>query len=552
MKPNARFLQSRKSDGKILTGLMFGNPVEITEKKVELGVPLWINIAYEGDFKGHPSSPDGALFDEALFSKLIANFRAHPKFKAGPDGIGSQKVIPTDFEHASEMPATSGTIPTEGAPSPAWIWDLRMVRDPNGRLNLDALTEVTSPKLAQDINTDGYRFTSVAIWGDAVDGVTGKKIGPYLSSFAFTNHSFLPDLRPILSSLSQWGRAESPEEALVGMRDVFGLPVESTIEQVVSELNLFAEMLEADTLTQAVRDMDLVSRIRSLLGLRVLSTSEEVLEAARQMLCPVGYTEEALGGEPNQTQEQSTMSLNSKLAATFKCRDTDESILMAAETTAAAASSSTDALKQLQDMFGAKDFQGLLKAAAEQIAMADKVKGLVEALQAANQGMGQMDEAQAAAETDAVVATITADKTIASRIRPGIFSQRCACLVEQDVCGAKIRRVDDAKLAEFRKTYPLPPADLALLTQRMFAAPGGQQLQMSADSQGRITQAALPPGQRDGDAGDDRTAKIKNFTGRNNTERAMAMLCAERPAFKDMDRLDQVQTAGKWLRGEIG
>jgi hypothetical protein len=31
----------------------------------------------------------------------------------------------------------------------------------------------------------------------------------------------------------------------------------------------------------------------------------------------------------------------------------------------------------------------------------------------------------------------------------------------------------------------------------------------------------------------------------------MTLLSTERPAFKALDRMDQVEQAGKWLRGEI-
>lgn len=542
-----RFLLSRKSDGLILTGLMFGSPVEIADAKVELGKPIWINIAYEGDFKGHSSSPDGAVFDEELFSKVVENLRAHPKFKAGPDGIGCQKVVPTDYEHSSEMNPTSGTIPSEGAPSPAWIWDLKMTRE-NGRLELWALTEITSPKLVQQINERGYRFTSVAIWGNATDGVTGKKIGPTLTSFAFTNHNFLPDLHPILASA--WvSRAESPEEVVIGLRDIFQLPSDATAEQVSAELAEFADRMLQGTLPEGVKACDVIDRLRGLLGIRLLASNDEVLEAARQMLAGVGYTEEVNGAKPTQEQEQSTMSLNTNLVSIFKCRDTDDAILMAAEETAKAASSSSDALKQLQDMFGSKDLQGLIKAASEQIAQAKKVEGLVAALQAANDSMGQGMDAEAEAETDAVVATISADKTVATRIRPAILAQRKGCIVEQDLFGSKIRRIDEVQLKAFRELYPLPPADLALLTKRIFAAPNGQQLGLRADESGNLQTTQVAPEARES-GGDDRHAKVRTLAGRNDTERAMTLLSKERAGFAGLDRLDQVEQAGRWLRGE--
>lgn len=243
------------------------------------------------------------------------------------------------------------------------------------------------------------------------------------------------------------------------------------------------------------------------------------------------------------------MNLSTKIAAILKCRDTDDSILCAAEETAKAAAGASDALKQLQDMFGSKDLQGLIKAASEQIAQAKKVEGLVAALQAANDSMGQGMDAEAEAETDAVVATITADKTVASRIRPAILSQRKGCIVEQDLFGSKIKRVDDAKLKAFRELYPLPPADLELLTRRIFAAPGGQQITLRADENGVLQSGHVAPSARQ-PGEDDRRAKVKTLAGRNDTERAMTLLSKERAGFDKLDRLDQVRAATAWLQGQ--
>lgn len=555
MKPNAA---ARHLASKILAGLVLANAVGAAvpgpSAKVVEGECLWIHIATEGLYKGHPSSPEGANFTPELFAKLIENFRSHPAFKAGSDGLGTQPVVPYDFEHASEWGAPNeGSVPQHGTPAPAWILDLKTKKGEDGKLELWAWSDVTSAEARDVINAKGYRWTSVAIWGNATDPVTGAKIGPVLSSCALTNKPFLQHLTPIVASMSQWGRAESAEEALVGMREVFGLSADSTIEQVSAELDLFAEMLAAGTLSESVRDMDLVSRIRSLLGLRVLSTVDEVLEAARQMLAGTGYTEEVNGAkpnrEPNKDQEPPTMSLSTKLAAILKCRDTDDSILCAAEETTKAAAGASDALKQLQDMFGSKDLQSLVKAASEQIALAKKAEGLVAALQAANDSMGAGMEAEAEAETDAVVATITADKTVASRIRPAILSQRKGCVTEQDVFGTKVRKLDDEKIKAFRTLYPLPPAELEALTKRIFAAPGGQQITFRADDKGNLQQTTVAPDERN-PSGEDRRAKVRTLAGRNDTERAMTLLSKERAGFDRLDRLDQVEQAGRWLRGE--
>lgn len=533
---------------KLLAGLLFGAGAAAPTTPIEEGKPIWIQIATEGVYKGHPSTPDGVTFSREFFDKVIANFRRDPSYKAGPDGVGTTHVLPTDYEHASELDPTAGSIPMSGAPSPSWVMDLQVRDGESGKAELWALTDITSATLRDQLNGKEYRWTSIAVWPDAIDAHSGERIGPQMTSFAYTNHPFIQGMHPIAASA--WvSRAESPEEVVIGLRDIFQLSSDATAEQVSAELAEFSDRMMQGTLPEGVKACDVIDRLRSLLGVRLLASNDEVLEAARQMLAGTGYTEGVNGKEPNQEQEQSNMSLSTKLAAVLKCRDTDDSILCAAEETTKAAAGASDALKQLQDMFGSKDLQGLIKAASEQIAQAKKVEGLVAALQAANDSMGQSMDAEAEAETDAVVATISADKTVATRIRPAILAQRKSCIVEQDLFGSKIKRVDDAKLKAFRELYPLPPADLELLTRRIFAAPGGQQLGLRADESGNLQATQVAPSARQ-PGEDDRRAKVRTLAGRNDTERAMTLLSKERAGFDKLDRLDQVRAATAWLRGE--
>lgn len=534
---------------KLLAGLLFGAGAPApTTTTIEEGKPIWIQIATEGVYKGHPSSHEGAVFSRDFFDKIVANFRRDPSYKAGPDGVGTEHVLPTDYEHASELDPTTGSIPMSGAPSPSWVMDLQVRNGESGKAELWALTDVTSATLRDQLNGKEYRWTSIAVWPDAIDAHSGERVGPTMTSFAYTNHPFIQGMHPIAASA--WvSRAESPEEVVIGLRDIFQLSSEATPEQVSAELDEFCERMLQGTLPDGVKACDVIDRLRGLLGIRLLASNDEVLEAARQMLAGTGYTEGVNGAKPNQEQEQSNMSLSTKLAGILKCRDTDDSILCAAEETTKAAAGASDALKQLQDMFGSKDLQGLIKAASEQIAQAKKVEGLVAALQAANDSMGQGMDAEAEAETDAVVATISADKTVATRIRPAILAQRKGCVVEQDLFGSKIKRVDDAKLKAFRELYPLPPADLELLTRRIFAAPGGQQITLRADENGVLQSGHVAPSARQ-PGEDDRRAKVKTLAGRNDTERAMTLLSKERAGFDKLDRLDQVEQAGRWLRGE--
>src|SRR5262245_5048532 len=79
--------------------------------------PVWVQVATAGTYKGYAGGEVQFTFDKKLFAQVIANFRKHPSFKLGADGVGAMDVVAWDFHHASEMPAVSGTIPQSGAPA---------------------------------------------------------------------------------------------------------------------------------------------------------------------------------------------------------------------------------------------------------------------------------------------------------------------------------------------------------------------------------------------------------------------------------------------------
>lgn len=160
---------------------------------------VWVQICRAGEYRGYPGY-DLINFTRPLFERVAANVRRHPAYRAGPDGWGTAAVVPYDYEHASEMAPTSGTIPVSGAPAPAWALDLDVRESEGGDVELWALTEFGTAALAQ-IRAGGYRWTSVAIAFDARDPVSGEELGPVLTSIALTNHPFVQGMAPIVARL---------------------------------------------------------------------------------------------------------------------------------------------------------------------------------------------------------------------------------------------------------------------------------------------------------------------------------------------------------------
>lgn len=157
--------------------------------------PQWEQIGKAGTWQGYPSGP--LQLTEAIFDQLIRNFRAHPSYEAGEDGIGIARVIPWDFDHASQK----GNPAVEGAPAQAWVLELEK-RQVGGELALFALTEWLEPAKSY-VREGKYAWASMVLWGDQVDPVSGDPIGWLLTSVALTNDPFIQGMQPLAASIDR-------------------------------------------------------------------------------------------------------------------------------------------------------------------------------------------------------------------------------------------------------------------------------------------------------------------------------------------------------------
>lgn len=508
--------------------------------------PRWMQVAYEGDFVYRGRA---IRFDRALFETLIENFRAHPTYKANP---GAANVVHFDYEHASEMDPREGSIPSTGAPAPAWVQDLE-VRDGENGAELWSLTNL-GPTILKQITTDPpeYQWTSVAIAPKYPSPTTGEDQGPTLTSIAFTNDPFLQGMVPIsiAASMTVWvDKAESPEQAKLGLCEIFGLPIESEASVIVEHLQRFTAMLTEGIEVEGIELDGMLGQLRRLFGLPTLSTRDEVLSAA---MAALSYDPNISPPQNAGTTAETQMELSKKLAATFRVNEHDETILAAAEKVQASA----DAMDTLMGILGASDFQAALTAAKGLVEKTSGMGEIVAQLAAAMERIGQVDKQDAEAEAEAVVASRVAmmglsgnaAKVASDSLRPAIVAMRMGC-VDKDP------KAQEAKLAEFRRTYPLPDADRALLTRRIFAGPGGTQYGLTADAHGNLHSAAVSQpittsnaAARSDGRNPERIALCRDFEGANETAKAVAYLRKERPGFVNLDSIAQVKRAGEWLR----
>ena len=287
------------------------------EAEGQVDAPVWVQVARAGEYNGYAGGSQSFTFDQTIFDGVVKNFREHPSFQLGPEGKGVADVIAWDFHHASEMPATEGTIPFTGAPAQGWVLDLETRVDANGEVQLWALTRWLEP--ARTFIREGrYQWASVSVVFDAVDPVSGKVVGPVLTSIALTNQPFIEGMQPLAASKRaaemQLGRyfremyfeaADSPENALEMMRKMLGLPETSDAVAVSAELEKVKQWLASGGAPLGVDVEQMVGGMRVIFNMPALSTDEEVLAESDKLIARLldesGVGDEGSGAQPAPT-----------------------------------------------------------------------------------------------------------------------------------------------------------------------------------------------------------------------------------------------------------
>jgi hypothetical protein len=212
--------------------------VALSDDAVDVKPMAWNQLARPGHY-----FKDGSPFtlDQRVFSEIIKNFYA-----------SENKLVPVDFEHASEQRASDGAIPALGAPAQGWIKAVEM-RDGN----LYGLIEWND--LAREyIKAGAYKFLSPAIRFGAKDSRSGQPIGARLTSTALTNSPFLDGMQKIAAkdtqmaevaeavvSLKSATRAFSAAEYMPGVRAALKLPELATAKMCSDHLGMLREHYNA-------------------------------------------------------------------------------------------------------------------------------------------------------------------------------------------------------------------------------------------------------------------------------------------------------------------
>jgi hypothetical protein len=513
----------------------------------EGGKLVWIQAAYEGDFKGYrfPMKLSGAFF-----ASLITNLHADPQFKKGTDGYGAQPVVRMDYEHASAMPPTEGSIPSSGVPAPGWVCDLETrPAKGGGPLELWALCSL-GDQLREQISKGEYRFTSIDAALKATDPVTGDDLGPKLRALAVTNDPFLRDLSPmrIAASASVYisGPAESPEELLIGLRQLLQLPDEAAAADITTAVQALGQAFELGVCPPGYPDGlgCVLDSVRQLVGLPILATADQIVAAAGQALTavPASTTTQA----PTPAEGKPTMAstaLSAKLSMLFNCAD-DEGAILAAATKASGGIAALDGLMQT---YGAKDPADLATKAASARDAAGKAAEFATKLSEALAALDGSAQDEAKQETEAIAASLgyaQDARGVSARhiiLTESLTARRAALGIALSADGSySLAAKDPSKLEAFRTNYPAPDMKKALLTTPIAAGAGGVQLggqHTALTSAGAPGTTPKPP----------HLAELATYTGRNDVERAVAMFSSKREGFKTLPWSEQCRIAGHFV-----
>ncbi len=319
--------------------------------------PKWGMITRAGTYAGYGGGERPFEFTAETFTQIVNNFRANPSYSK-PDGesYGAEPVIAWDFHHASEAPANTGNIGQVGAPAQGWILDVEVRNDEQGIPTLWALTDWLEPARSY-IKEGRYRWASVVVVFDAVDGVSGANVGAVLLSVALTNQPFVEGLEPLAADKNAaagggdagknvrrlqyfyFDAAQSPEQALCSLRQLFGLASTSGVRDVLGEVMKLQEWDATGEIPLGVEVDDLVAGMRRILNLRALALPAEVFAECSKLLGAL-LASEPDGDEPPASQpatpapmpvatsrnQGETMSLLIKLGKKLGVQATDEAI----------------------------------------------------------------------------------------------------------------------------------------------------------------------------------------------------------------------------------
>ena len=483
--------------------------VALDAEAAEGAEPKWIQIARTGLWKGYRTGQ--VEFTKDMLDTMVRNFRANPAYAKGANGWGSSDVVPWDFNHASEMDPSLGDLPVLGAPAQAWTLDLDVRPGADNTYELWSLTRLLEP-VRSYIAEGKIKWASVGGWKAAVDPVSGRDIGPLLTSVAFTNNPFIQGMAPIAARMDYYvNRASDAEDALCQIKGLLGLPQLASVGDVQIELAKLKMWLDQGQVPIGVDADEIVSGLRTILGLPALAPTEEVF-AELMNLVPALVEQQATesaetvdtnlpptAGPPMMTANLPGASMDPKKFVTLApvlglgATTPEDQVIQAAQKAVDAAAKLGPLLKAL----GVEDADGAIGKITSLMKQAAELEAAMPELKSLREDKKKKDDAEEATEVgDAIAAHALPEK------------MRDALLL--------LRRTDVKK---FREQFPLPKPGERHLSRTLFADSSGNQFgsqQTGASRAGSVQLTAVRGG-----GGMPSEEELAQYAGANITLRAM-------------------------------
>lgn len=482
--------------------------------------PDWIQIAAEGDYKGYGGGSHPFVLDEPTFAVIVRNFRAHPAYVAAG---GPTDIVAFDFSHASEGDPAS--IAVDGSPAQAWVQELEIRQGAKGA-ELWALTRFLEPMLTY--RAEGrYKWTSVCVWPDSIDPVSGQPIGWVLSSVAFTNDPFIQGMVPIAASrhFDPYDPPATPLEVLEAMRGLFALDALASVDDVLASLAKLRAYASGSTPAPAGVNVDeLVGELRLIFNLPTLAPTASVLAETDALL--VALAEAPAVSTIAATREDShdmdpfktaVIALAARLGRKLPEKE-DQIPAFLCEAVDGAVAEAESPLKKAEADLGAmlmavgeQDVPGGVKRIADLIQQAARLKAVLPSLKAFEDSQAEQDEQSV--EEDVAMA-MTTHFGGAQAARAALVYMRTP---KKDANG--VTTPEDRKLARetFLAQYPRPTSETKKLTTAT-TTNGAITASTGGSPQGRVP--ALPDGKIP------TTAEVEAMVGGNPNARALSLVRA--------------------------
>lgn len=538
--PDFQGSQHKEKKRKRPLSMGFSRGVELEDDSTEDAGFVWVQVAHTGEFEGYRGGAQPFEFTKEHFDQMVRNVREHPSFNAGDDGFGSKGVIPWDFNHASEMDPTMGNLPLNGAPSHGWTADLQVREGEGGRSELWALTQWLEPARTY-IKEGRVRWASLAVTFEAVHPETGANIGAIITSIALTNTPFIEGMADLAASKQAklfgfFDSADNREEAVQSIRDLLQVPQTQPTPEVLSQLQRLAGWIETGERPEGIDIDGIVSGLRRILNLPVLSSPAEVVSGSIAVLSEPTDDNASTNDNTGLPQQQTTTrkpmeELIKLLASTLKVEPKHEAVVQACvllQESAATADSVRDKLKALAAALGVEDVEMAVERVAELITKATQLEEVMPELLALRETVAAIEEESAEADVDAVINARGWDESL----KGALVMERKA--IEPTT---EHKTKHEAFLAKYPIDKQAVPAVAAVQPPRaaltttpaggQVAAPAAQQMQVSADG----SKVVFGPGARTAEQGPE-VLKIEGpinlaaYPGVNHTDKALKFLAS--------------------------